>query len=156
MFDYKSDYALNKRSLNIVYRLADGSCVEIGPEDCPDFEQWKLLSDADYHQQELHGQRTTRRNIPLDESIAGCVDDLFENSDEHTLEEAMDILEQCLTETQRRRYLLHTHDGLTMRQIAALEQVNPMVVQRSIAAARRKIKIFLQKSQKWGYKTAEK
>ena len=144
MFDHKSDYALNKRSSNIVYRVADGSCVEIRPEDCPDFEQWKLLSDADYHQQELDGQRTTRRNIRLDESICSCVDDLFEISDEHTLEEAMDILEQCLTKTQRRRYLQYTYGDKTTRQIAQAEGVSQRSVMDSLQESERKLKIFLK------------
>ena len=147
MFDSKSDYALNKRSRNIIYRLADGSCLEIRPEDCPDFERWKALSDEDYHAQELCDRRTARDNLPLDESICGCSDDPFEDKPPNlcTVENALDILEQCLTETQRRRYLLHNRDGLTMRQIASQEQVDPMVVQRSIQAAKKKIKTFLRK-----------
>ena len=144
MFDQKSDYALNKRSPNIVYRLADGSCLEIKSEDCPDFERWKELSDENYHAQELNDRRVARKNLPLDENICGSIEDLFEDksSDSHVMESAIDILEQYLTETQRRRYLLHARDGLTMRQIAVQEQVDPMAIQRSIVAAKKKIKKF--------------
>ena len=147
MFDQKTDYALNKCSQNIVCRRADGSCQEIRPEDCPDFERWKALSDEDYHAQELNDRRTARNNLPLADEICGYIEDPFEDnpSGSRTIESAMAILEQCLTETQQRRYLLHTRDGLTMRQIASQEQVDPMVIQRSIAAAKKKIKIFLRK-----------
>ena len=147
MFNKDSDYALNKRSASIVYRLSDGSCTEVRPEDCPDFDRWKALSDEDYHEQELTDRRVTRNDLPLDEAICACTDDLFEDkpSTFRTPERAMAILGQCLTEIQRRRYLLHTRDGLTMRQIASKEQVDPMAVQRSIAAAEEKIKKFLRK-----------
>ena len=147
MFKQDSDYALNKHSPNIVYRLADGSCLEISPKDCPDFDFWKTMSDEDYHQQELHDRRVTRNDLPLDEDICGCTDDPFEDKllCFRTTEHAMAILEHCLTETQQRRYLLHARSGLTMRQIAALEQVDPMAIQHSIAAARKKIKKFLQR-----------
>ena len=147
MFKKDSDYALNKHSQNIIYRLADGSCLEIRPEDCPDFDRWKAFSDEDFHQQELRDRRITRNNLPLDEDICSCVDEPFSDKPPclRTMANAMDILEQCLTETQRRRYLLHIQDGLTMRQIASQEQVDPMAIQRSIAAAEKKIKNFSRK-----------
>ena len=142
MFDSKSDYALNKRSRNIIYRLADGSCLEIRPEDCPDFERWKALSDEDYHIQELCDRRTARDDLPLDESICGCSDDPFEDRPMWTIENAMDILEQCLTETQRRRYLLYARDGKSTRQIAQAEGVSQRTIMDSLQESERKIKKF--------------
>jgi hypothetical protein len=126
MFKQDSDYALNKHSPNIVYRLADGSCLEVRPEDCPDFNLWKALSDEDYHQQELHDRRVTRNDLPLDEDICGCADNPFEDKPPClcTMENAMAILEQRLTEIQQRRYLLHTCAGKSTRQIAQTEGVS--------------------------------
>jgi predicted DNA-binding protein YlxM (UPF0122 family) len=144
MYKKDSDYALNKRSPNIVCPQADGSRLEITPEDCPGFERWKEFSDENYHAQELHSLRTTRRNISMYDlpDRDSAVEDVLAFDEpqpaQRTMANAMNILE-CLTETQRRRYLLYTRDGLTMRQIASLEQVDPMAVQHSIEAAKKKI-----------------
>ena len=137
MFDHKSDYALNKRSPNIVYRAADGSCLEIHPEECPDFDLWKALSDEDYHTRELLSRRIARYSLPLDESICGCVDEY----DDGTQSQIVCALDQ-LTETQRRRCLLHFHDGLSTRQIAQMEGVSQHAIMTSLNESRRKIKKF--------------
>jgi DNA-directed RNA polymerase specialized sigma24 family protein len=49
-----------------------------------------------------------------------------------------------LTEVQRRRYILHTVNGLTVREIGDLEQVHFTSIHESLEAAQRKIKKFLQ------------
>ena len=150
MFNKDSDYALNKHSQNIVYRLADGSCIEVRPEDCPGFDRWKAFSDADFHELDLGDWRASNGRLSLNDLTDEDVDPLTSvedaadldgplRPDPRTTENAMAILNECLTETQRRRYLLHTRDGLTVRQIASREQVDPMAVQHSIAAAKKKI-----------------
>ena len=148
MFKKDSDYALNKHSQNIVYRLADGSCLEIKPEDCPDFDRWKAFSDEDFHEQELRDRRVTRNDLPLDEDICGCVDEPFSDKPSclRTMANAMDILEQCLTETQRRRYLLYTCDGKSTRQIAQAEGVGQNAIMVSLHESERKLKKFLKKA----------
>lgn len=150
MYKKDSDYALNKRSRNIIYRLADGSCVEITPEVCPDFDRWKALSDKDYHEQELQSQRSTRRNVSINE-IPDCafVTDTLgmdeQVADARNIENAVRVL-ACLTQTQRRRYLMYIRDGLTTRQIAQAEGVVQRSVMDSIQASERKIKKFLKNS----------
>ena len=69
---------------------------------------------------------------------------------QRTIEKAMAILE-CLSETQRRRYLLYNHDGLTIRQIASKEQVTFVAVQHSIAEAKKKICETSSRSLKKGF-----
>ena len=151
MFKKDSDYALNKQNSNIVYRQADGSCLEVKPEDCPDFHRWKVFSDADFQDLDRHDQREAQGRVSFNDltdtdaerpqSVADAVElDKPAQLSTRTLANAMAILKQCLTETQRRRYLLHIREGLTMRQIAFLEQVDPMAIQRSITAARKKIR----------------
>ena len=147
MYKKDSDYALNKHSPNIAYRSVDGSLLEVGPEDCPDFERWKALSDESYHAEELHGLRTTRRNISMydlpdrDSAVEEVLASKEPPSGSRTIENAMRAL-ASLTETQRRRYLLHVRDGISIRKIASQEQVDPMAIQHSIAAAKKKIKKF--------------
>ena len=141
MFDSKSDYALNKRSRSIIYRSADGSCLEIKPEDCLDFERWKAFSDGDYHARELHDRRVSRDCLPLSEELCGSIDIVLEDRppDPRSIENAMAILEQCLTETQRRRYLLHVRDELTTRQIAHAEGVSQHAI-ISLQESKKKLK----------------
>lgn len=148
MINHKSDYALNKHSSNIIYSFADGSTIELTPADCPDFEYWKALSDESYHMQELHDRRTSRNDLPLIDNICGDSDDFFEDmpSDSRTMENAMDILMQCLTETQLRRYLMYIRDGKTTRQIAQEEGVGQTAIMDSLHESDRKLKIFLKKA----------
>jgi DNA-directed RNA polymerase specialized sigma24 family protein len=48
-----------------------------------------------------------------------------------------------LTEVQRRRYLLHHVDGMSLRQIADAEGVVHSKIQKSIEGAEKKIRKFL-------------
>ena len=151
MYKTDSDYALNKHSQNIVYRQADGSRVKIKPEDCPDFDRWKAFSDGDFKELDRQDQIEAQGRVSFNDLTDAGVEpphsveeaaELGEppptEPEARTMENAMAIL-ACLTETQRRRYLLYNRDGLTIRQIASQEQVAAMVVQHSIEAAKKKI-----------------
>jgi len=63
----------------------------------------------------------------------------------------VDILAQCLTETQRRRFLLHAR-GISTRQIAQAEGVSQRTIMDSLQESDRKIKIFLQNALSKGQK----
>jgi hypothetical protein len=149
MHNPDSDYAFNKRSEHIAYRSVDGSTIEIRPEDCPDFERWKAFSDAAYHDSELLEQRTTRRNVSMFDlpDREAAIEDIpvFDepSPNSRTIENAMAAL-GCLTETQRRRYLLHVRDGLTTRQIAQADRVSQHAVMGSLHESERRIKIYLK------------
>jgi hypothetical protein len=157
MYKPDSDYARNVHSQNIVYLLADGSTIELAPEDCPDFDRWKALSDEDYHQRKLHDQRTTRMDVPLYEDAVGLLDEPFEDVLEpHTVDEALAVLEKCLTETQRRRYLLHTRDGKSTRHIAQSEGVSQHAIMDSLQESERRIKKFLKSTFSNGQKNEDK
>ena len=146
MFNKDSDYALNRRSPNIVYRFADGSRLEIRLDDCPDFSFWKTLSDEDYRKEELLNLRITRRNISMydlqdrdsEVEVVPPFDELLSD-----IETAMIILEH-LTETQRRRYLLYAYDGKSTRQIAQAEGVSQRTIMDSLQESERRIKKFLK------------
>lgn len=149
MFKKDSDYALNKRNPNIVYRQADGSRLEVKPGECPDFDRWKVISNRDFKELDRHDQIESQGRVSFndltdtDTELALAVEDAGEQDepvqpDTRTIENAMAILE-CLTETQRRRYLLYNYEGLTIRQIASREQVFPMAIKHSLEAAQKKI-----------------
>lgn len=163
-----SDYALNKFSKGMVYRFATGAgelTLEAFLASDPnlterDFQYWKALSDADYLTQANGENVQTYKNVPFDEleetelcsvpspeAAIACETDTEAVEKERLqrrerLTTANSALDK-LTDIQRRRYLLHTVRGLTMRQIAAKEDVGHTKIQRSIEAAEKKIKKFI-------------
>ena len=163
-----SDYALNKYSKGIVYRFADG-IAEISLADYlaenpgktkADFLALKELSDSIYLDQVQDENAQTKKNTVFDEMdesmlrTAPSPEDLFigemdaQEAAEHRqrkLEMANRALE-ILTDVQRRRYLLYKIEGMTTREIAALEDVKHQSVVECLAGVDKKIKKFLSKA----------
>lgn len=154
-----SDYALNKYSEGIVYKFADG-VVEITLEDylldnpdktTEDFAELKALSDEIYHEQVIQMNRTSRLNVSIDgmegqESLSvPAVDTQLIRQQEETLalEAARQLLDSGkLTEIQKRRFLLYYMEGLSTRQIAAVEGVHQRAVWDSLMWIGKKLKKF--------------
>lgn len=157
----ESDYALNKYSEGIVYKFADG-IVEVTLADylrdnpgktAEDFAKLKALSDELYHEQDLdetaYGKRARKLEwlTESEEYAAPSVDiTLIHNSDKgQALKAAKRLLESGkLTEIQRRRFLLHYFKGLSIRQIAGLEQVDYRAVWESLHWSTKKLKNFYE------------
>lgn len=157
---WKSDYALNKKSLGIVYQFADG-VVEVTLEDyirenpgktAEDFRMLKALSDEIYHQQFSRTKAQTRRELPLynfTEHPTESAEQVAENN--LRLRELEDIriwLERfmaagLLTEIQRRRFFLYCIRGLSTRKIAAAEGVRQYAVWKSLTLCQKKFQKFL-------------
>lgn len=162
MKNYKeSDYALNKYSQGIVYKFVDGA-LEVTLEDYlrdnpdkteEDFAELKALSDEIYHEQVVLEHRTCRKNICIDSvseaelAVAPEFDaERMEQQEEgeRALRAAHKLLHSgMLTEVQRRRFLLHYFQGLSIRQIAEMEKVHQRAVWDSLMWADKKLrKIF--------------
>ena len=109
-------------------------------------EEWaELLAEMD-HEEELHNRRETRRHQSLDDLVyegldfaadGDAEDALINRENVRELTEALD----ALTETQRRRLLMHCA-GMTYREIAKLEKVTFTKVGRSMEQAKSKIQNF--------------
>jgi hypothetical protein len=157
-----SDYALNKHSEGIVYRFAD-SIVEITMADflsenphltAEDFLRLKQFSDADYLAEANREKHQTRRQVDMGEHMDNLICSQFspeellidaperEQKQNMRVAEALHILD-CLTDTQRKRYLLHHVNGLTTREIADSEGVTHQMIVKSILGAEKKIKKIL-------------
>lgn len=162
MKNYKdSDYALNKYSEGIVYKFAD-HIVKITLEDYlaenpskteQDFRDLKALSDEMYHQQVMHEHRTSRLDVSMnglektDQLSAPSPDMVLVHKAEErrALSAARQLLNSGqLTETQRRRFLMHFFHGLSTRRIAVKEHVSHVAVHKSITLAKEKLKIFFE------------
>ncbi len=163
MKNYKdSDYALNKFSEGIVYKFTD-RIVEITLEayllENPskteqDFWELKALSDEIYHQQVMHENRTSRLDVPINgledsEQLSLPPTDtvLIHKAEEHrAMSAARQLLDSGqLTDTQRRRFILHFFQGLSTRRIAERERVSHVAVYKSIVLAQEKLKRFFDK-----------
>lgn len=164
MKNYKdSDYALNKYSEGIVYKFADCVRLEITLEDylaenpgktAEDFQELKALSDEIYHRQVVHEHRTSRLDVPINgledsEQLSSPPPDavLIHKAEKiKAMKAARQLLDSGqLTETQRRRFILHFFQGLSTRQIAVRENVSHVAVYKSIVLAQEKLKRFFDK-----------
>lgn len=160
MKNYKdSDYAANKYNPNIVYRFGNET-VEITLEKflaenpdmtAEDFWHFKFLSDAIYLEQVQTEHFSNRKNVSLTvlEETEVCavrpIDEYIEEQEEKAILRAVQrfLDSGVLTETQKRRFILHFFKGLSTYQIADLEQVDHKAVFRSIRYAVQKLKKFL-------------
>ena len=152
-----SDYALNKYSSGIVYRFADHIyeltlqeyLTENPGKTADDFAELKALSDKIYLEQVRDENAQTSKNVSasgLDEWLpdAGLPldEEYIEWNDRRIARQAVrELLEQGgLTETQKRRFVLHIFKGLSSRQIAHLEKCSHVAVAKSIRLAKEKLK----------------
>lgn len=157
MFDPKSDYALNKMDPEaIVYIDSRGTLIRLTVEDFAspeEFQCWKEWSDSDYRGTDIADTLFSKRILSLHGLSEKAVtsqspeDMLVKAQELRELQELRCLLTEgldtCLTATQRRRLWLSCVCGLTVRQIAKIENANFQNVAKSIAAAKKKLKEFL-------------
>lgn len=158
-----SDYAANKYASGIVYRFADRT-VEVTVADYlrenpgkteADFAELKLLSDELFLQLArsdaaqgkkvvcIHGLENTLHTASI--SPEEIVIDVPERAaTEAQKQELAEMALRTLTTVQLRRYTQHKVNGLSTREIAALECTNHKSVHESLQAAEKKIKKFLE------------
>lgn len=154
----ESDYALNKYSEGIVYKFADGSKHTIMLKDflaanpdktAEDFAQLKAMSDEVYHQQDLGDTGYGKRKRSLDmlpeqkhpTTVSIDVELIHKTDTDKAVKAAKQLLRSGkLTEVQRRRFVLHYLNGQSIRQIAALEEVDYRAVWESLEWATKKLK----------------
>lgn len=116
-----------------------------------DFAKIKALSDELYHEQVIVEHRTGRLDVTINgleetEQLATVSIDteLIHKADTGKALKAAKLLLNSgkLTEVQRRRFMLHFFKGLSIRQIAELEQVDFRAVWESLHWATKKLKKF--------------
>lgn len=159
MFDPKSDYARNKKDPDaIVYIDSYGNLIRLTRSDFAseeEFLRWKSWSDENHHTIEKADHVFSNHTLSLDcmaegavaapspeESLIGVCEEQ-ERRELHSL--LMEGLDSCLTPTQRRRFWLHLVEGLTVRQIAEIENVSHPSAVESLAAAKQRLYEFLKK-----------
>ena len=121
-----------------------------------EFDRIKPISNSDYHEREKNDKRTTRENVSINKLLdTDCVadssaedkyidylDSLNAPPETRTLKNAMTILDKCLTETQKRRYISHYQDGLSTREIAKKEGLAQRTIMDCLELTEKKINKF--------------
>ena len=174
----ESDYALNKYSDGIVYRMADGSRITVTLENylsenpdktAEDFRILKAASDTIYAEQIQQEHIQNKLNVPLtvisdsiknheisaEDSLFASITEIEENDNYLFQAEAADNALDILTDIQRRRYIQYHIHGKTLREIADMEGTHNTSVCESLKAAENKIKKFLKKGKKHPCKTPQ-
>ena len=103
-------------------------------DDCRKHEQRESRSDVRHIEQSLQAEaqlveRAVAPSMPLDEAVSLSLD----------LRAALPLL----TDTQRRRFLLHDEHGLNNEQIAAIEGCSVQAVSKSIVMAKEQLKKYI-------------
>ena len=132
-----------------------------------DFDMMKQLLTEETRQEFNADWSATKLNVDFDIlektdlfSVQSVEDDYIErqnvSDDFRTLENAMKVLDSCLTKIQKKRYILSRAKGLSTREIAEKEGVSQRTVQDSLELAERKIKIFRENPEKYLSKPSKK
>ena len=168
-YNTDTDWTRNKNSAAIIYSNADDSVTEItlesfltdSPENTPEmFHQIKGLSDKLYLEEDKAARKRAKYELPLydwseeyiseplEEQILSTLDYESKQAEQVRREEMLTLVPlvlNTLTKIQRRRFLCNKVNGVRTREIAAHDGVTHQSVIESIAAAEKKIKIFLLK-----------
>ena len=162
----KSDYAANKYSDSIVYKSVTGAYelteeqfLRENPSETPQaYQRWKIWSNHNYLDMLRKDIEERKHTVPWDEledTLLVCAaiseDEAFkeverQNDPTPTLKEAYGILNSCLTEIQKRRFLLFILERKNEREIALLEGVNQSSVSRSLIVAQKRINRYVSKN----------
>ncbi len=159
---YHSDYALNKKTDSIIYRLADGSLVEITMEDYlsqnpelteEQFHELKELSDEMF-KDEMNADKQEHRTVKKQGNEKNKVilqqsqdDMLIEDEEREKIRSVTNKLLASgkLSKTQERRFKAHYYDGKSYRQIGREESVSQVAIFKSVKNAVAKLKKFYEK-----------
>lgn len=146
------------------YVLPDEMTVE-------QFEALKQCSDNIYRQIDRSDVRESRNCVSLTgyEDIAVDTDDPPDEvvvrreipepeakPDPRNIDNAFSVLNSCLTEKQKKRYICNHYDGYSTRKIAESEGVAQRSVMDSIELAEKNIQKFLEKAENIPLKTPSK
>lgn len=132
-----------------------------------DFDSMKQLLTEETRREFNADWSVTKLNVDFDIlektdlfSTQSVEDDYIERQnvadDYRTLDNAMKVLDSCLTKIQKKRYILSRAKGLSTREIAEKEGVSQRTVQDSLELAERKIKIFRENPEKYLSKPSKK
>ena len=157
MFNPKSDYALNKMDPEaIVYIDSRGTLIRLTVENFAspeEFQRWKEWSDGDYHKIDNAGVTFSKRTLSLHDlseqvmAVQSPEELLIMLQEQQEREELrrllMEGVDNCLTQSQRRRLWLYCVGGLSEEAIALAENVRQQSISECLSRAKENLKKFL-------------
>jgi len=146
-----------------VYIITDSvTMTEVSEKEmsADEFDRIKAISNEDYHEDEKHSKRITRENVSINKLMeTACVADKSAEQEYfnyldmlkappqiRTMENAIAILDKCLTETQKRRFLLMFYNCKSSYEIAELENRDHKSILESINAVHKKLTKYFSKN----------
>ena len=159
MFDRKSDYALNKKDPEaIVCKSSTGVHIRLTQLDFAseeEFQKWKHWSDEDYHNTEKADHVYSNHTVPVDKLVEVPITvispedklmEVFSRQEREDMYHRLEAgLETHLTPAQRRRLWMYCVDGLSVEEIAGVEQKRHQSISECLQAAKEKIRKFFEK-----------
>ena len=134
------------------------------------FDQVKAFSDANYHEIDKGDIRYQKYTVPLNAASDSVMldfqdsaeDEFFkaqetdEADDPRTTENALDILDACMTKKQKKRFIAYYYEGKTQDEIAAEEGTLRTAIEASLELAKKNLRLFLRKKPNYTVKMASK
>lgn len=137
-----------------------------------EFDRMKAISDEDYRERNKGDVLEYRHTVSLtdleetkicsqevsaeDEYMDSLEKDEDDEEDFRTIENAMAIMDACLTKRQKKRFVAYHYKGKTQEEIAHDEGIGQRSVSNSIELAEKNIKKFFEKKVKNTSKIAPK
>ena len=157
-------YRKTEKGVLLIHKSRKGRITErLLPEwefPLSEFDRMKSISDEDYRERNKGDVLEHRHTVSLTdlEETKICSQELSaedeylnsfnEDDDFRTIENAMVIIDECLTDAQKRRFIMHYYEGLSCRDIAAIDGVDWTSIRECISASNKKINKFLRKNVK--------
>lgn len=159
MFDQKSDYSLNKQDPDsIVCKSSTGVHIRLTRLDfasSEEFEKWKYWSDEDYHKTEKADHVYANHTVSSDKLVEVSITvispedelmEVFSRLEREDMYRRLEAgLETRLTPAQRRRLWMYCVDGMSVEEIAGVEQKRHQSISECLQTAKEKIRKFFEK-----------
>lgn len=165
--DEEDRYRKTEQGVLLIHKSKNGRTTKrlLAEYEFPlaEFDRMKAISDEDYRERnkgdvlehrntvsltDLEEMRICSQELSAEDEYLNMVDDEDGEEDFRTLENAMAIMDACLSDKQRRRMISYYFDGKTLEEIAEDEGITFQSADECIKGAKKKIKKFLKSAQK--------
>ncbi len=152
-------YRKTEEGVLLIHKNENGGVTErlLSEDEFPlsEFDRIKAISDEDYRERNRKDMIERKHTVSianLDEASAAAqiksaedeyFDSLEEDDDYRYIENAFRIINECLSEVQKKRYVDYYYRGKTLQKIAEEEGTSSVAIWKSIKVAKKNIANFL-------------
>ncbi len=169
-------YRKTEKGILFIHKSRKGRITErLLPEwefPLSEFDRMKAISDEDYRERnkgdvlehrhtvsltDLEETKICSQGLSAEDELFNSLDEDYEDDEDfRTIENAMAIMDACLTKRQKKRFIAYHYEGKTQEEIAQDEGIGQRSVSNSIELAEKNIKKFFWKQVKNTSKNASK